>query len=89
MATDETIIPLHPKPRQQQASAAYATLTLRSRGKERAIDLPIDQEVLGRFALEAEFRLMSLGEMIARVLSSISQDDSFDSVLSPPVKQAT
>ena len=57
------------------------TLTIRHNGVERIIDLAVDRNALGLFALEAEFRSMSIGDLMGQVFLSIAKNDIFKSIL--------
>ena len=86
---DHTIIRLHPNQEPTKiADSNGVTLTIRYKGEERMVDLPVDRNALGLFALEAEFRSMSIGDLIARALLSIAKNDLFKSVLEPSPLQA-
>jgi hypothetical protein len=79
---DNTIVRLHPNQEPTKAADSNnVTLTIRYKDEERIVDLPVDRNVLGLFALEAEFRSMSIGELIGQVLLSIAKNDLFKSVL--------
>ena len=54
---------------------------MRNKGEERVIDLPRDRGMLGLFALEAEFRSMSFGNLIGQILLSVAKNDMFKLVL--------
>jgi hypothetical protein len=79
---DHTIIRLRAKKQLTESSGPYSvTLTIRYKGEERIVDLPVDRNALGLFALEAEFRSMSIGDLIGQALLSIAKNDLFTSVL--------
>jgi hypothetical protein len=81
-AKPRTVVRLRPEPQPaKRADPRSAALTLRYKGKERTIDLPLDQGLFGQFSLEAEFRSMSVVDLIGKILLSISQNDLFDLVL--------
>jgi hypothetical protein len=56
-------------------------LTIRYKGEERITNVPIDRNALGLFALEAEFRAASIGDIIGQALLSIARNDLFKLVL--------
>jgi hypothetical protein len=86
---DHTIIRLHPNQEPtKSADVSGVTLTIRYRGEERTVDSPVDRNALGLFALEAEFRSMGIGDLIAQALLSIAKNDLFNSVLEPSPRQA-
>ncbi len=79
---DDTIIRLHPNQLStEKAGSNGVTLTIRYRGEERIVNVPIDRNALGLFALEAEFRSASIGDLIGQSLISIAKNDLFKSVL--------
>jgi hypothetical protein len=79
---DHTIIHLHPNQLStENLSSNGVLLTIRYNGEERAINVPVDRNALGMFALEAEFRSASIGELIGQALASIAKNDLFKSVL--------
>jgi hypothetical protein len=79
---DHTIIQLHPNLlAMESADSNGATLTIRYKGEERIVNVPLDRNALGLFALEAEFRSASIGDLIGRALLSIAKNDLFKSVL--------
>jgi hypothetical protein len=79
---DHTIVRLHPTQQlTESADRSSVTLTIPYNGEKRAIDLPVDRNALGLFALEAEFRSMSIGDLIGLALLSIAKNDLFKSVL--------
>lgn len=81
---DQTIVRLHPKQTvKESAAASSVSLTVRYKGEERTIELPIDRDALGLFALEAQFRSIGIGDLIGGVLLSIAKHDLFESVLEP------
>jgi hypothetical protein len=65
----------------ENSDSIHVTLTLRQRGEERTIDLPVDRTVLGLLALEAEFRSMSIGALVGRLLVSVTNSELLELVL--------
>jgi hypothetical protein len=57
------------------------TIVAGHRGEERETELTTDPDVLGRLALEAEFRNVRLPELIARIIVGIVEKDLFQKVL--------
>jgi hypothetical protein len=81
-AKPQAVVGLRREPQPvKHANSRSAALTVCYKGKERTIDLPLDRGLLGHFSLEAEFRSMSLVDLIGEILLSISQNDLFDLVL--------
>ena len=65
-----------------------ATLALRVqyRGDERTTELPLTQDMIWQLAFEAQFRNMSIGELIGEVTTVIMKKDLFQLVLPPSSK---
>jgi hypothetical protein len=81
-AKPQAVLGLRPEPQPvKHAESRSAALTVFYKGKEKTADLPLDRGLLGQFSLEAEFRSMSVVDLIGKVLLSISQNDLFDLVL--------
>jgi hypothetical protein len=79
---DHTIVRLHARQRLTESTGSNGVaLAIRYNGQEKIVDLPVDRNVLGLFALEAEFRSMSIGDLIGQVLLSTAKNDLFQSVL--------
>lgn len=77
-----TIIQLHPnQPSTENADSNGVALTIRYKGEQRIVNVPLDRNALGLFALEAEFRSASIGDLIGRILISVAKNDLFKSVL--------
>jgi hypothetical protein len=60
---------------------------MRYKGEGRTTELPLDTDMVGRLAIEAEFRSMRIGELVARLILTIAERDLFQLVLepSPPI----
>ena len=54
----------------QEASSATFTLTMRYKGHERTSELPLGVQALGRLAIEAGFRNMSVGEFVGALVKA-------------------
>jgi hypothetical protein len=69
-------------PARQTDSATVASLAIKIRYKcgERTTESNVDQNLLGQIALEAEFRAMKIGDLVAKLLS-ITNNDLFELVL--------
>ena len=52
-------------------------LRMEHKGQERLIDLPIDEDMIGQLAMEAEIRSMRLGELVAALIVQIVKRDIF------------
>ena len=78
----QTVVRLRPESQLvKRATSGTAALTVRYKGKERTSDLPLDRSLLGQFLLEAEFRSISVADLIGQILASVSKNDLFDLVL--------
>jgi hypothetical protein len=53
------------------------------KGKNRTIKLPLSADMLGRLAIEAEFRNMRIGELVAQLILRIAEKDLFKLVIDP------
>jgi hypothetical protein len=49
--------------------------------------LPLTQDMIGQLAFEAQFRNMSMGELVGELLIAIMKRDLFQHVLEPNSKQ--
>jgi hypothetical protein len=63
-----------------------ANLALRTkyRGDERTSEWPLTQDMIRQLAFEAEFRNMSIGELVGELLIAITKRDLFPHVLLEP-----
>jgi hypothetical protein len=52
------------------------------KGEERSTKLLLDEEMIRRLAMEAEFRGMRIGELAAALILGITRKDLFQLVLS-------
>jgi hypothetical protein len=61
---------------------------MRYRGDERTSELPLTQDMIWQLAFEAQFRNMSIGEIVGELLiAMMKRDDLFQHVLEPNSKQ--
>src|SRR5262245_48431036 len=60
----------------EEGPAVFA-IRLEYNGKERSTGLPLDEEMIGQLALEAEIRGMRIGELIAALILAIVKNDLF------------
>src|SRR5262249_20147057 len=59
-------------------------LRMRYRGDERTSELPLTQDMIWQLAFEAQFRNMSIGELVGElVIAMMKKDDLFQHVLEP------
>jgi hypothetical protein len=62
-----------------QSPAAFA-IRMEYKGQERSTRLPLDEEMIGQLAMEAEIRGMRMGELIAALILAIAKKDLFQLV---------
>jgi hypothetical protein len=60
---------------------------MKYRGHERTRELPLTQDMITQLAFEAQFRNMSIGELVGELLAAIMKRDIFQHVLEPNSKQ--
>jgi hypothetical protein len=81
-AEDQAVVRLHPEPAAtHNPGPDGVTLAIRYKGEARTVDLPLDRNLLGLLALEAQFRSMAIGDLIGRVFLSVTKNDLFKTVL--------
>jgi hypothetical protein len=85
MEQEPTLVP-HEAANARHGALATFSIVMRYKGESHTVELPITGNMIGRLALEAEFRGMKSVELIARVIESVASEDQFDSVLGPPAK---
>jgi hypothetical protein len=59
------------------------------KGEERLAELPLDLEMIRQLAIEAEFRGMRLGELVAKLILGITRKDLFELALASAPEQGT
>jgi len=65
---------------------ANLTVRMKYRAYERTSELPLTQDIIGQLAFEAQFRNMSIGELVGELLKVILKRDLFQQ-LEPNSKQ--
>jgi hypothetical protein len=81
-AEDQAVVRLHPEPAAtHNPGSDGVTLAIRYKGDARTVDLPLDRNLLGLLALEAQFRSMSICDLIGRIFLSVTKNDLFQTVL--------
>jgi hypothetical protein len=65
----------------EDSASVNLAIRMQYKGKERTTELPLTQDMVGRFALEAEFRGMSTGELIGRLIAAAIENDMVQVVL--------
>jgi hypothetical protein len=68
------------------ASAVFA-IRMEYKGEERSTKLPLDEEMIRQLAMEAEFRGMRIGELVAALILGITRKDLFQLVLANAPEQ--
>jgi hypothetical protein len=53
------------------------SLRMQYRGENRTNELPLSPDMVGRLAIEAEFRNMRIGELVAQLIVGIAKKDLF------------
>ena len=69
-----------------EVDSANLALVMQYRGDERTTELPLTQDMIWQLAFEAQFRNMSIGELIGEVTTVIMKKDLFQLVLPPSSK---
>ena len=69
-----------------EVDSANLALVMQYRGDERTTELPLTQDMIWQLAFEAQFRDMSIGELIGEVTTVIMKKDLFQLVLPPSSK---
>ena len=62
-------------------SLALVTIVMRYKGETQTAELPLTHDVIGQLAIEAEFRMMNLVQLIAQAVESLAKKDHFDLLL--------
>ena len=79
--------PHEERARTDEMGLANLALRMKYRGHERTKELPLTQDMIGQLAFEAQFRNMSIGELVGELLTEIMKRDLFAHVLEPNSKQ--
>jgi hypothetical protein len=69
--------PKEAKPVERRAKLA---VRMQYQGRERVIELPLSQDLLGGLALEAHFSNLSIGEMAVKLITAAIKADMFDQI---------
>jgi hypothetical protein len=73
--------PKEPKPAENRAKLA---VRMQYQGRERLIELPLSQDLIGRLAIEAHFSNLSIGEMAVKLITEAVKRDLFEEVEGRP-----
>jgi hypothetical protein len=67
---------------------ALVSIVMQYKGETHTADLPLTHDLIGQLALEAEFRRMTLVQLIAQAVESLAKEDHFDLLLGQIPKRA-
>ena len=76
--------PREERARTVEMGLASLSLRMKYRGDERTSELPLTRDMIVQLAFEAQFRNMSIGELVAELLIAIMKRDLFQHVLLEP-----
>jgi hypothetical protein len=62
-------------------------LRMQYKGEDKTIDLSFSPEMIGRLAIEAEFRNVRVGELITHLIQAVIERDQFQAVLKPDLSK--
>ena len=79
--------PHEERARTDEMGLANLALGMKYRGDERTSELLLTQDMIRQLAFEAQFRNMSMGELVGELLIAIMKRDIFQHVLQPNSKQ--
>jgi len=79
--------PHEERARTDEMGLASLALRMKYRGHERTKELPLTQDMIRQLAFEAQFRNMSIGEVVGELLIAMMKKDLFQHVLEPNSKQ--
>ena len=80
----ETTTPHEERARTNEMGLANFALRMKYRGRERTSELPLTQDMIRLLAFEAQFRNMSIGELVGALLIAMMKRDLFEHVLLEP-----
>jgi hypothetical protein len=83
----EATTPHEKRARADEMGLATFALRMKYRGHERTRELPLTQDMITQLAFEAQFRNMSIGELVGELLIAIMKRDIFQHVFQPSSKQ--
>ena len=63
---------------------AALDIVMKYKGETRTTELPLAEDIIGRLAVEAEFRDMKMADLVARLIVAITKRDLFQDVLDGP-----
>jgi len=77
----EPILAPAEQPKFEDGPTADVSIVFQYKGRTQSAHLRLTPEVLGRLALEAEFRGMTLTDLTARTIAAVVKEDRFELVL--------
>jgi hypothetical protein len=80
--------PHQERARTDEAGAANFAIKMQYRGEERTTELPLTQDMIRQLAFEAQFRDMSIGELVSELIKAMMQKDLFQHALEPDQTRA-
>src|SRR5215813_6037279 len=83
----EATTPHEQRARTDEIGLANLALSMKYRGYERTRELPLTQDMIRQLAFEAQFRNMSIGELVGELFIAIMKRDLFQHVLEPNSQQ--
>jgi hypothetical protein len=70
-----------PQDQPTHRSLALVSIVMQYKGESHTAELPLTHDLIGQLAIEAEFRRMSLVQLIALAVESLAKEDHFDLLL--------
>jgi hypothetical protein len=80
--------PHQERARTNEAGAANFAIKMQYRGEERTAELPLTQDMIRQLAFEAQFRDVSIGELVGELINAMMKKDLFQHVLQPDQTRA-
>jgi hypothetical protein len=79
----KAITPHQERARTKDVELANLALRMQYRDDERTTELPLTQDMIRQLAFEAQFRDMSIGELVGELIIAMMKKDLFQEVLEP------
>jgi len=83
----EATTPHEERARTDEMGLANFAFRMKYKAHERTSELPLTQDMIGQLAFEAQFRNVSIGELVGELIIAIMKKDLFHHVLEPNSKQ--
>jgi hypothetical protein len=83
----QSITPHQERARTKDVELANLALRMQYRGDERTTELPLTQDMIRQLAFEAQFRDMSIGQLVGELIIAMLKKDLFQEVIEPSSKQ--